>query len=89
MIIDGIEVSVTREDLDDYDVMECLATMMDEDSSDRDRMVALPKLFKLVFGEDWQRIKAELREQHGGRLSNSVVMDFFTHLTEGLNAKNT
>lgn len=89
MVIDGIEVNVTPEDLDDFDVMECLATMMDEESTDRDRMVAVPKLFRLVFREDWQRIKAELREQHGGRLTNSVVMDFFTHLTEGLNAKNT
>ena len=41
MVIDGIEVNVTPEDLDDFDVMECLATMMDEESTDRDRMVAV------------------------------------------------
>lgn len=89
MVIDGIEVNVTAADLDDFEVLECLAVMMDEETADRDRMVTIPKLFRLVFKEDWPRVKRELREQHDGRLTSEMVMDFFTHLTNELNAKNS
>lgn len=89
MVIDGIEVSVTAADLDDFEVLECLAVMMDEETADRDRMVTIPKLFRLVFKDDWPRVKRELREQHDGRLTSEMVMDFFTHLTNELNAKNS
>lgn len=89
MIVDGIELDITAEALDDFDVVECLAVMMDDASSDKDRMIAIPKLFRLVFGPDWQRIKNELREQHEGKLTNATVMGFFNTLTEELQAKNT
>lgn len=89
MVIDGIEVNVTAKDLDDFEVLECLAVMMDEETADRDRMVTIPKLFRLVFKSDWPRVKRELREQHDGRLTSEMVMDFFTHLTNELNAKNS
>lgn len=89
MIVDGIELDVTADALDDFDVLECLAVMVDDDSSDKERMVAVPKLFRLVFGGDWQRIKKELRAQHDGRLTNATVMEFFNSLTTGLQAKNS
>lgn len=89
MIVDGIELDITAEALDDFDVVECLAVMMDEESSDKERMIAIPKLFRLVFGPDWQRIKNELRAQHEGKLTNATVMGFFNSLTEALNAKNS
>lgn len=89
MIVDGIELDVTADALDDFDVLECLAVMVDDDSSDKERMVAVPKLFRLVFGSDWKRIKNELRAQHDGRLTNATVMEFFNSLTTGLQAKNS
>ena len=89
MIVDGIELDVTADALDDFDVLECLAVMVDDDSSDKERMVAVPKLFRLVFGGDWKRIKNELRAQHDGRLTNATVMEFFNSLTTGLQAKNS
>lgn len=89
MNVSGIELNVTVGDLDDYEVTECLATMMDEDAENNAKMVAISKLFKLVFKDDWARIKKELRKQNGGRLTNGTVMDFFTELTAELNAKNT
>ena len=89
MIVDGIELDVTADALDDFDVLECLAVMVDDDSSDKERMVAVPKLFRLVFGNDWKRIKNELRAQHDGRLTNATVMEFFNSLTTGLQAKNS
>lgn len=89
MNVSGIELNVTVDDLDDYEVTECLATMMDEDAENNVKMVAISRLFKLVFKDDWSRIKKELRNQNGGRLTNGTVMDFFTELTTELNAKNT
>lgn len=89
MVIDGIEVNVTAKDLDDFEVLECLSVMVDEYSTDSARMVAIPRLFRLVFKDDWPRVKRELREQHDGRLTSEMVMDFFTHLTNELNAKNS
>lgn len=88
MIVNGIEVNVTKADLDDFDVVECLSVMMDEEASDRQRMVAIPKLLKLVFKSDWQRVKDELRAQNGGRLPNDAVMGFLNSCIEQLNAKN-
>lgn len=88
MIVNDIEVNVTKADLDDFDVVECLSVMMDEEASDRQRMVAIPKLLKLVFKSDWQRVKDELREQNGGRLPNDAVMGFLNSCIEQLNAKN-
>lgn len=88
MIVNGIEVNVTKADLDDFDVVECLSVMMDEEASDRQRMVAIPKLLKLVFKADWQRVKDELRAQNGGRLPNDAVMGFLNSCIEQLNAKN-
>lgn len=88
MICNGIEVNVTKADLDDFDVVECLSVMMDEEASDRQRMVAIPKLLKLVFKSDWQRVKDELRSQNDGRLPNDAVMGFLNSVIEALNAKN-
>lgn len=88
MIVNDIEVNVTKADLDDFDVVECLSVMMDEDASDRQRMVAIPKLLKLVFKADWQRVKDELRSQNDGRLPNDAVMGFLNSCIEQLNAKN-
>lgn len=88
MIVNDIEVNVTKADLDDFDVVECLSVMMDEEASDRQRMVAIPKLLKLVFKADWQRVKDELRKQHDGKLPNDAVMGFLNSCIEALNAKN-
>lgn len=89
MNVSGIELNVTVDDLDDYEVTECLSTMMDEEAANNEKMVAISRLFRLVFKDDWSRIKKELRNQNGGRLTNGTVMDFFTELTTELNAKNT
>lgn len=88
MVVNDIEVNVTKEDLDDFEVMECLAVMMDEEASDRQRMVAIPRLLKLVFKADWQRVKDELRKQNDGKLTNDAVMGFLNSVIEQLNAKN-
>lgn len=89
MNVSGIELNVTADDLDDYEVTECLSTMMDEEAANNEKMVAISRLFRLVFKDDWSRIKKELRNQNGGRLTNGTVMGFFTELTAELNAKNT
>lgn len=89
MNVSGIELNVTVDDLDDYEVTECLSTMMDEEAANNEKMVAISRLFRLVFKDDWSRIKKELRNQNGGRLTNGTVMGFFTELTTELNAKNT
>ena len=80
MIVDGIEINVSRDDFDDFEVTECLAVMADEDTPDQVRLA--------VFKGDWQRVKDELRAAHGGRLATETVMEFFTATIQAVGAKN-
>ena len=94
-IIDGIEVHVTPEDFDDYEIAECLAVIAENDDPGEkpeglmvEFMKAACSLPKLIFKDDWKRIKGELRAANGGRLPNAVVTDFVKKAMAAAKAKN-
>lgn len=87
-VVDGIEVEVTAESFDDFEITECIADLYDEDSTDGERTAATVKMYRLVFGDDFPRIKRELRAKHGGKLSNEVMGAFMASAIEAVNAKN-
>lgn len=69
--VDGIAVRVERETLDDIEVMELLGEMQGGN------VLVLPRLMRLVFGEEqYADIKAALAE--GGRTSAKAVARFFS-----------
>lgn len=91
IVVQGITVEgVTPDTLDDFEIMEAIATMSDPDADSGAKLRAITSVAPLVFGADqWRRIKAELREQNGGRLPNEVAMGFIEGVLGELNAKNS
>ena len=90
LVVNGITVEgVTPETLNDFDYIEALATLSDETAEPMEKLRAMASMGPVVFGaKQWKRIKSELREQNGGRLTNETVMDFLDALMAELNAKN-
>lgn len=86
LAVDGIELNVKAADLDDFDLVEALA---DASSEDVDvQMQAVVRVFRIVYGDDYKRVKSELREKNGGRLTTEIMMGFFGATMEALGAKN-
>lgn len=82
--VDGIQVTLNRAVLDDWETAETIASIQDDATPEEAKFVASVKLVRQVFGEDWPRIKAELAAKHAGRLPASVVMDFFETCLQNL-----
>lgn len=89
--VQGIRIEgVTAETLNDFDFLEALSVMADPDVSDMDIIRALSTIGPVVFGAaQWKRVKAELRGQHGGKLTGECVISFVNDTMAALNAKNS
>ena len=87
-LVNGIKVEVTADAFDDFEITECIADLYDEDSTDGAKTAAAVKMYRLVFGADFQRIKRELRAKHGGKLTNEAMSQFMAEVIEAVNAKN-
>lgn len=85
--IDGIEVSPSNITTDDWEITEALADSIDPDATDAQKVQASVKFLRVMFGEDFPRIKRELREKNGGKLTNEAMNTFSQHVMEAL-AKN-
>lgn len=85
--IDGIQVRLRRDALDNWELAEQLAVLDDPNAN---QLAASVRVMQLVFGDDWPRIKEELTACHGGKLSISAVGDFLGTCFQmlGDNAKN-
>ena len=95
LIVDGIKLNVTVDDFDDYDIAEAFAVIAEADEPHEDGdgfevefMKATYSLPKLIFKDDWPRIKRELREKNGGKLTNATVFDFVSKVMSEAKAKN-
>lgn len=86
----GVKLDIDATALDDIDVIECIADLNSPDADGAGQAAATVKLLRTVFGSDYQRIKAELRERNGGRLTVETMGDFFTGVSDALGkaAKN-
>ena len=89
--IQGIVIEdVTPDTLNDFDFLETIAIMSDPDATDGESVRAMAKIGPVIFGsKQWKRIKAELREQHDGKLTGDVVMAFIDSALTELRAKNS
>lgn len=75
--VDGIEVRASAFDVrEDIEFMEALADSEDPELDDGERLRAVVKLFRLVFGTDYPRIKRELRAKNGGELTIGQLTSF-------------
>lgn len=88
LIVDGVKVNLTAEDFDDFEILECLADMIDETVKQSAKVAATVRVYRLLFGNDLERIKRELRAKHGGKLANEVMGDFLNSCMTAVQAKN-
>ena len=76
--VSGITVEVLMDSADDFVVVEQIAVNADPDSTAAERISAMVRVYKAIFGKDYKRVKDELRRKHGGRLPVAVMSDFAT-----------
>lgn len=86
--VDGINLTVDADNLNDYDLVECIAICADEEASENEQLSASFRMFRLFFGDDYQRIKKELRDKNDGVLTVENVTRFFTDVLDAISAKN-
>lgn len=86
----GIAIEgVTSDAFNDFEVMEAFAVMTDPDATEAETMRAMASFGPIIFGsKQWKRIKAELREQNGGRLPVEAAMGFINDAMTEMKAKN-
>ena len=88
LIVDGVKVSLTAEDFDDFEILECLADIVDDAAEPSAKLAATVRIYRLLLGADFERVKRELREKHGGKLANEVMGDFLNSCMTAVQAKN-
>ena len=76
--VSGITVEVLMDAADDFEVVEQIAVNADPDSTAAERISAMVRVYKAIFGKDYKRVKDELRRKNGGRLPVAVMSDFAT-----------
>ena len=88
--VKGVKLDIGPEALDDIDVIEAIADLNSADADGAAEMAAVVRLMRTVFGDDWERIKRELRVANGGRLGMAALGEFFNGVCEALGkqAKN-
>lgn len=87
--VDGIELSPRRDMADDYDVVEAVAVSSDPDAPDYAKTRATVRIYRALLGDDYDRVKAELRERGGGKLPASAMIDFMAKVMAAMaEAKN-
>lgn len=88
LIVDGVKVSLTAEDFDDFEILECLADIVDDAAEPSAKLAATVRIYRLLFGADFERVKRELREKHEGKLTNEIMGDFLNACMAAVQAKN-
>lgn len=87
--VDGVEVTVTIDPTDDYELAMCSMVIHDPDASDIDRNRAVARRNVLVLGDGYQAALDALREAHGGELRVATVNQFVSKVIRAVaEAKN-
>lgn len=82
IIVDGIKVNITADDLDDIEILELLAEVEENGAK-------IVVLLKKLFGEEkYKEIKEALRDQETGRTKTSRIMDWFGEVSKIVGAGN-
>lgn len=88
LIVDGVKVNLTADDFDDFEVTECLADIVDDASEPSAKLAATVRIYRVLFGADFERVKRELRANHGGKLTNEIMGDFLNSCMTAVQVKN-
>lgn len=88
IVVDGVKVDLTADDFDDFEVTECLADIVDDAAEASAKLAATVRIYRILFGSDFERVKRELRAKHDGKLTNEVMGDFLNACMTAVQAKN-
>lgn len=80
--VQGITVNLDFDLADDFEVVEQGAIASDPDSTDAEKLAATLRVYRLIFGADYRRVKDELRAKNGGRLSTQDMVGFVAEVLE-------
>lgn len=86
--VDGIKLDVLVDTADDYELVEQMAVMSDDQATGNEKLAATVRIYRLLLGADYRRVKDELREKNGGRLPLKAMSDFISKVVEAAGAKN-
>lgn len=78
----GITVRLDFDLASDFEVVEQGAIAADPDSTDSEKLAATLRVYRLIFGADYRRVKDELRAKNGGRLSTQDMVGFVAEVLE-------
>ena len=78
--VDGVTCSLRRDAMEDFDVVEASYQIADPDSTPSQRGAARIRMYRAILGDDYARVKSELRAAHGGTLKTGVMIDFMDAL---------
>ena len=79
--VDGISVEIPMERLEDMETLEAMSDIQHGNA------LEIVPLFRRIFGDDYKRIKAELKGD-AEILSVENMTNWFTKAMEALNSKN-
>lgn len=74
--VDGITVTVDLDMATDYEVVEQATIAADPYATPNEKTASTIRVYKLLLGSDYQRVKNELREQNGGHLPTEKMIEF-------------
>lgn len=74
--VNGITVTVALDVMDDYELTEQLVINADPNATRGERLAALVRSYRILFGADYRRVKDELRAKNGGALPNAAMVEF-------------
>lgn len=79
----GIDVTLDPRILEDWDVLnDLMSLIVDEDDSEitpqrsKEMMVGINRLIGSLYGDDFAKIKNDLRKANGGFLTITIISEF-------------
>lgn len=86
----GFEYEIPEENLDDIRLVDCIATVTDENTAAFKRLNAAAELLTLLLGKKQKEaLYRHIGKDYGGRVPYEAVTEFYTHiLTAEQDSKN-
>lgn len=89
VVVQGITLDTARDELEarasDWDVIEGLALVEDPTIPDEDKLVPLVRVTRTMLGDDYERVRRELRTANDGKLDVEMMSQFVRSTFEALN----
>lgn len=82
--VNGVTVTVPAERATDWDVVEGVAVMQASESSEADKVIASVSVLRRLLGDDYERVKSELRAANEGRLTAQDMGEFIQKVFENI-----